>query len=746
MITQTNALWNTFTATKDHLFNQFRDIPFVPSSGLPFQDLEEKTKIYLKQNSQHPRVVQKANVFRIIATEGQIAVDPLDWFADKLNHGNILRKLGDRWLNEAIEGPLTAEESWLKTVRETGLAKIPKGGLDRGHIAPGWEHMLSVGLNGLISDINEARSGFNGNLSDENKAFYDALEIVYGATLTLSRRFAEMADRMAAEHPAQIERLTAVATACRQVPGGKPRTFHEALQFTWIMHELIEMEGEYVRSMGHFDRTLYPYYAADIEAGRLTRDQAKELLKFYWIKWYSRTRGVHNGKNFVFGGQYRDGSAVENELTYLALEAYEELEAPDPKLSVRFLPDTGDRLYRRVSELIRKGLNSFVLMNDTPAVQALVNRGKPIEDARYFLPIGCYEPAVEGKEVACTMNITVNLAKFVELALADGKDPKTGRQMGPKTGDPLTFNTFEDVFAAYTSQLKWFLAEAAQCIAAAEREWPFINPSPLIAGTIDNCIEVGRDVGQGGPQYNSVGFVGAALANAADSLLAIKQAIYLENRFSMSELLNALGQNFEGHEPMRKYLISQIPKWGNGQNDADSLGKRIADLYSDTVHSFTNQRGGSCQAALFTLEYAWYGGKLTGALPDGRRSGESLAPGTGATYGRDIHGVTSLLSSVSKLDAKQLPNGSVLDVTLHPSIVSGERGLDTMVHLIKTYFESGGYALQFNIYDVDMLREAQKHPERFENLQIRLTGWSVHFTTLSKEVQDQFIDRIAHAS
>ncbi len=468
------------------------------------------------------------------------------------------------------------------------------------------------------------------------------------------------------------------------------------------------------------------------------------MIKFFWFKHYARTQGRKNGKNFVFAGQDAVGSEVTNDLTYLALEAYEELNTPDPKLSIRFFPGTPDRLYRRVADLIRRGHNSFVLMNDVPAVEALVKRGKTLEDARTYLPIGCYEPAVDGKEVGCTMNLVINLAKGLELALHDGIDPLSGEQIGPHTGDPRQFATFAQLFDAYAAQMDFLLARSVEYVGAHERQWPQINPSPLIAGTIDDCLARGRDVGQGGAHYNAVGCVGLALANTCDSLLALKQTVFEEKRFTMEEILEALKRDFEGYEPMRQYLLNRVPKWGNNHPEADSMARRIADHYCHQVHTFSNARGGPVQAALFTLDYQWRMGQATGALPDGRRAPLSLAPGVGAMSGRDKQGVTALINSVSKLDFTQTPNGSVLDVTLHPTAVRGDEGLQAMVALIKTFFAQGGYALQFNIFDAEMLRDAQRHPERYASLQIRVTGWSVYFTALSRYEQDQFIARITH--
>ncbi|MBN1582647.1 MAG: hypothetical protein JXA89_18195 [Anaerolineae bacterium] len=734
-------VWDTFDAFHDHLFDQFRDVPFDPATGLDPEALERQARAYLAAHADQPRVLQKAQVFYLAVTKGQIYVDPLDWFADKLNHGNLVRRIRDEWYAEAKAGAIKTEAGWFDQTYRLGIVR---GLLDMGHISPGWQNMLSGGLNGLLVQARRQREQLGATVTAEQAAFYEAVEIVYRATIGLAQRFAAQARMLLADHPEHADHLAIIAANCERVPACAPQTFHQALQFVWLMHELIEMEGEMVRSMGHFDRTLYPYYRADIDAGRLTRDQAKELVKFFWFKFYARTRGQHNGKNFVFGGQDADGGDVTNELTELALEAYEELNTPDPKLSVRFFYGTADWLYRRVADLIRKGHNSFVLMNDAPAIEALVKRGKTLSDARLYLPIGCYEPAVDGKEVGCTMNLVINLAKGVELALHDGIDPLSGQQIGPHTGDPRQFTTFDQVFDAYTAQMDFIISRSAEYVRAHERQWPRINPSPLIAATIDDCLARGKDIGQGGAHYNDVGAVGVALANTCDSLLAIKQAILDERRFTMDDLLDAIRCNFEGREPMRQYLLNRVPKWGNADPEADRLARRIADHYCDTVHTFSNVRGGPFQAALFTLEFQLTFGQLTGALPDGRKAGVPLAPGVGSSPGQDKHGVTALMRSVTQLDFTNTPNGAVLDVMLHPTATQGPEGLEAMVTLIKTFFAQGGYALQFNVVDADTLREARRHPERHATLQIRVTGWSVYFVTLPPEEQEMFIIRHTH--
>ena len=734
-------LWGTFDSVRDHLYDQFRQVPFDPDSGLPPDELERQARIYLERHPDQPRVLQKAHLFRMVVTLAQIYVDPLDWYADKLNDGNLVCRIRDEWYAEAQASVLRQEAGWFGDVYKVGVVR---GLLDMGHISPGWQNMLSGGLSHLLEQARQHRDRLAPPVSVEQSAFYQAVEIVYQAAVALAQRFAGMARSMAARDTRNAARLAAIAANCDRVPAHAPQTFHQALQFVWLMHELVEKEGEMVRSMGHLDRTLYPYYQADIAAGRLTREQAKELIKFFWFKWYSRTRGQENGKNFVFGGQYTDGTDVTNDLTYLALEAYEELNTPDPKLSVRFFPGSPDKLYRRVADLIRSGHNSFVLMNDVPAIQGLLKRGKSVDDARMYLPIGCYEPAVDGKEAACTMNLVVNLAKGVELALHDGLDPLSGQQVGPHTGDPAEFAEFGQLLHAYQGQMDWILARSAEYIRSHERQWPQINPSPLIAGTIDDCLSRGRDIGQGGAHYNAVGSVGVALANAADSLLAVKQVVFDEGRYSMADIVDAIDHDFAGHEAMRQYLLNRVPKWGNNHPQADQMARTIADYYCDKVHTFRSARGGPFQAALFTLDFQLTFGAVTGALPDGRRAGTPLAPGVGSAPGRDTSGVTALINSVTRLDFSETPNGAVLDLMLHPTATRGPEGLDAMVTLVKTFFRQGGYALQFNVLDVETLRDAQRHPERYATLQIRVTGWSVYFTTLSRQEQDMFIARNTH--
>jgi pyruvate formate-lyase/glycerol dehydratase family glycyl radical enzyme len=735
-------IWGTFDGVREHLYDQFQNIQYDLDTGLSIKDLENEVETYLQNHPDHPKVLQKANIFRISLTHSQICIDPVDWFASNINHGNFVNRIRDKWHGDVRNTLVKDEAMWSDRMYNLG---VMRGGLDMHHIAPGWENMFSGGLMGLVEQIHRCRQNLGAEITDEQLSFYEAVEICYLATISLAKRFSVLALRMASDYPEHEQRLNIVADVCNRVPAYSPRTFHEALQFIWFMQIMIEIEGESPMSLGHFDRMLYPYYRNDIDSGLLTPEQAKELIKFFWYKYHARMRGRgDSARNFTFAGQCPDGTDAVNELTYLALDAREELNAPDPKLSVRFFPGSPDNLYRCVVEKIRNGSNSMVLMNDMVAVEALIKRGKTPEDARSYLSIGCYEPAIDGKEAACTMNMPINMAKILELTLNDGIDPLSNDQVGPHTGDPRQFNDFEQLFDAYITQLDFILTRSAESIITHERQWMQINPSPLIAGTIDDCLARGKDIGEGGAHYNSIGSIGVALANTCDSLLALKQAVFEEKLFSIDEVLTALKCDFDGYEPMRQYLLNRIPKWGNNDPETNDLARRLADHYCDKVHTFTNSRGGKFQAALFALGFQWIWGKVTGALLDGRKAHTPLAPGVGATPGQDKKGVTALLGSVTNIDFTKTPDGSVLDIMLHPSAIKGEDGLNAIVALIKSFFSQGGYALQFNIVDTETLREAQLHPEQYAHLQIRVSGYSAYFTNLSKYEQDLFIARNTH--
>jgi len=389
-------------------------------------------------------------------------------------------------------------------------------------------------------------------------------------------------------------------------------------------------------------------------------------------------------------------------------------------------------------------------VNDDAQVEMLCRNGKTPEVAADYILIGCYEPAVMGRELNCSGAAGLNLAKAVELVLAGSGAPMpsagacavSGPPMPPQRlgglGGPDT--TFEDLMEAYLGILDSHITRILDKVRREERLWPRINPSPLLSGTMDSCVERGLDVSQAGAKYNTSGICCYGIANAVDSLAVIRQFVYEERRCTLAELRDILAANWQGHEDLRLIARNRVPKWGNNDDRVDALAVRITDFLGQRINCEPNARGGVFQAALYAiLDSAKQWGRPTGALPDGRLAGEPLTLNTGASIGMDRAGVTSLLSSVSGIDLSLFPNGTVLDVMLHPTVTGGSEGVRTLCSLIRSYFARGGMAIQFNIFDAALLREAQRDPARFATLQVRVCGWNARFVDLAPDVQEMFI-------
>ena len=738
------GVWGTFERERERLGRQEAEPVFTESSGLDPESLRAGFYELRERLAGASPVIRKAVLFEYLLLNGRISVDPEDWFVSALDHQSLMKEYNTAAMNSVP--PSYIKEAF--EAKETGLATgYFKTGLDVGHTSPGWRYMLSRGLKGLLKEAALARGEHENGLTAEQTDFYDALDIVYNAIITFTRRLCDMASSMVGGFgDAADARLLSMADSLKNLTEKPPADFHEALQFTYIMHQMMEIEGWWsMRSMGGFDRNFFSYYDGDVKAKKLSEENVKELIKFFFTKFYAQTQGKSNGKNFYFAGQNSDGSNAENELTYVALEAYYEMNTPDPKLSVRFYKNSTDRLYNLIARSIRAGRTSFVLINDEVAIPAIVAQGKTLEDARDFLLIGCYEPAIEGKEIACNMSTYINLPKSVELVIGRGKDMASGVTLGPDTGDPTEFSSYDEFEEAYFKQLKAQIDNALAALREYESVWPLINPSPILAGTFEDAVKKGRDIGQSGPKYNNTGCLAVGIGTTVDSLAAVRQAVFEDSICTIGELTEALYADFEGYEKLRMYLSHRAPKWGTANPKADDIAKKIVEFYGGYVNGTPNNRGGRMVASMFSLNERYDLGKATFALPDGRKRGEPLSLNNASTTGKDTEGVTAYLQSVTCFDYSLIPNGSVTDVYMHPSAIKGDDGLNALISLIKTYFSRGGFGIQFNVFDVNTLIDAQKHPEKYQTLQIRVCGWNVYFVTLSQFEQEQYITANFHS-
>lgn len=672
-----------FNMVRRRLERQYLDVKFDPASGLSKEELVAEFARHCTENPDEPRIMTRAWLFHLICSKARITAESGDYFADKLDHHSLLIKLRDGW-----NGVELAKEFKDDPPSISGAFQFC---LDLSHTSPDWRNLLKYGFTGL----RDRAATFSG-------VFHQAVTMVYDAVIILVKRLAAVSPNPS---------LAALAER-------PPQTFQEALQLACLYHELQEMEGEPVRSMGRFDQLYCGFYSNDLKSGLITRDLAKELLKYFWMKFYAKTQGKAFGKPFIFGPDV-------NELSYLSFEVFGEMQTVDPKFQVRLAKRTPMDFLEKVAGCIQAGCTSIVTANDARQIAMLRQNGRSQEDVNDYILIGCYEPAIMGKEMNCSCGSMLNLAKAVELVL-----------------DSDDCTSFDNVMAGYLRILDLQFAAVADKTRRAERLWPQVNPSPLLSGTMDSCIEKGLDVSLAGAKYNMTGCVCVGLANAVDSLAAIRKLIYEDRLCTITALRDALSSNWEDFEDLRLTVRNRVPKWGNNDAGVDGIAVKITNFLGERINHEPNARGGYFQAALYgIIGFAKEFGKLTGALPDGRLAGEPLTMNTGASPGMDRNGVTSLINSVTKLDLMQFPSGTVLDIMLHPSAVRGSKGIQTICSIIRSHFAQGGMAVQFNIFDAAALREAQIHPEKYINLQVRLCGWNVRFVDLAPDEQKMFISR-----
>jgi formate C-acetyltransferase len=671
-----------FESQRRELEKLYENAAYDPASGLSGEELEALCRRHTAEFPDEPVVLANAFLLKLICEKGRILPEPEHAFAGLVENSGLFRKVvrerGEReWEREFGEHR--------NSVSVTDFALGIGYRVDMSHITPDWASVLELGLPGLLERARNAG----------NAPFYRACVMVLEAAMTLAVRLGKASDNPV---------LLAVAEH-------RPETFHEALQLTCFLHDLIELGMVEVRTMGRFDRDLVRFYRHDLESGLITRESAKELLKHYWIRFYAKYQGKRFGKNFCYGPEI-------NELSYLAFEAYYEMNIVDPKFSVFMRDDTPRDFLELCAKCVHDGRTSVVFLNYDKIVAGLIKDGREPADAADPIPIGCYEPAVFGREVSLSGATMLYLPDILLHTLRT-------------TGD---FATFDELLAAYLDDMRAQAAEMASRQARCEKIWPYINPTPLLSATYRDCIASGKDVTEGGAKYNTTGCVVSFLADCADSLAAIRELVYERKLCTLDELKAALDADWQGYEKLRLAALRQCPKWGNNDPQADTLALTVATEAAHALTKLETGRGGRITPSLYGQLVVEHGRKV-GALPSGRRAGEPMSKNLDACISMDRNGLTGLLHSTLKVDVTDWPCGVCVDAMLHPSSVRGEEGIKILADLIATYIKHGGSGLQFNIFDAAMLRDAQAHPERYETLQVRVCGWNARFNDLSPESQ-----------
>lgn len=672
-----------------------------------------------------------------------------------------------------------------------------------GHVTVKYGQVLEIGFSGIREKAKEMLSGLSLSDADfqQRSRFLQAVMISCEAAVTYARRYAALAleEAQKCQDGVRKKELLLIAKNCSKVPEKGAEGFYEACQSFWFVQQLLQIESSgHSISPGRFDQYMYPYYKKDLESGKLTREAAQELMDCIWVKLNDLNKcrdaasaegfaGYSLFQNLIAGGQNGEGVDVTNDLSFMSIQASMHVFLPQPSLSVRVWNKTPHEFLIKAAGLTRTGIGLPAYYNDEVIIPSLVSRGLSLEDARDYNIIGCVEPQKAGKTEGWHDAAFFNMCRPLEFVFHNGRDK--GTQVGPKSGIVEEMKSFEEFYAAYKCQMDYAIKLLVNADNAIDTAHAKRCPLPFLSSMVDDCMERGKSVQEGGAVYNFTGPQGFGVANVADSLYAVKKLVFDEHKITMKELKNALLTNYgrgldnddvialtveiieamkeNGHAVdknsipviyntvMESYqesglkgdgerileLMEAVPKFGNDIQEVDEFAREAAYTFTKPLQQYKNPRGGIFQAGLYPVSANVPLGAQTGATPDGRLAHTPVADGVSPSAGRDVNGPTAAANSVAKLDHYMASNGTLFNQKFHPLALSGREGLENFAGLIRTYFDQKGSHMQFNVVSRDTLLEAQEHPRQYKHLVVRVAGYSALFTTLSRSLQDDIIRR-----
>jgi formate C-acetyltransferase len=587
------------------------------------------------------------------------------------------------------------------------------------------------------------------------KAQLQAMDISCDAIITLGMRYADLAERMAVEEKDEKrkEELIHIAETCRWIPAHAPRTFEEAIQMYWFVHIGVISELNTWDSFcpGRLDQHLYPFYNKEIEEGTLTEEKAKEFLQCFWVKFNNQPAPPKVGitleesgtytdfANINSGGLTKEGKDGVNDVTYIVLDVIDEMRLLQPSSNIQVSRLNPDKFIKRACKIIKTGFGQPSIFNADVVIEEMLRVGKSIEDARCGGTSGCVETGAFGKE-AYILTGYFNLPKILEITLNNGVDPQTHKKIGVETGDPTIFESYEELFEAYKKQIKHFVDIKIRGNQVIEKLYADRMPAPFMSVVIDDCIKKARDYNAGGARYNTRYIQGVGIGTITDCLAAIKYQVYDNENITIGELSQALKNNFERYEYIHNLLKNKTPKYGNDDDYADDIMQEVFNAYYDAVNGRPTVNGGIYRIDMLPTTCHVYFGKVMGASPDGRKAHEPLSEGISPSRGADKLGPTAVVKSASKMDHVRT-GGTLLNQKFTPSVLDGEQGINNLTHLIRAYFKLGGHHIQFNVVDRETLLAAQREPDKYNDLIVRVAGYSDYFCNLNKELQDEIINR-----
>ena len=665
----------------------------------------------------------------------------IPYWKGKSNRDRIFQNLPQEWKEAYTAGVFT----------EFQEQRAP------GHTALGIK-MFRTGLLDLKEEIAESLAKtdlVNDPEGVDKRDELRAMDIVCDAMIRYAERYAERLEELAAEEkdPVRKKELEKMAMICRRVPAHAPTTVHEALQHYWFIHlgVVTELNPWDSFNPGRLDQSLYPLYKKQLEEGTVTQEEVYEMLQSFWVKFNNHPSppkvGVTAEESNTYtdfclinvGGVTEDGSDGVNEMSYILLDVIREMRLLQPSSMIQVSKKNPDRFIRAAVEIIKTGFGQPSVFNTDALVQEMLRAGKDVRDARNGGCSGCVETGAFGTE-AYILTGYFNLPKILELTLNDGFDKRTGKQIGLKTGTATDYRTYEELFAAYKAQVQHFMRIKLTGNNIIERIFMKYMPVPFLSVLIEDCIRNGKDYMCGGARYNSSYVQGVGLGSITDMLTALRYHVYDKKTIAMETMEKALANDFKGFEELQYQLVYHTPKYGNDDDYADEQEVQVFDMYYDVLSGHKSPRGADYRVNMLPTTCHVYFGKVTGATPDGRNAWKVLSEGISPVQGADTNGPTAVIRSAAKIDHIKT-GGTLLNQKFTPSLLSTEEGCNNLVHLIRAYFRMDGHHIQFNVVDADTLREAQKHPEDYRDLIVRVAGYSDYFNDLGEDLQNEIICR-----
>ena len=745
-----------------------------------------------KNNENKPRIIQRALALKNALLNLKINAEPEEMIVGNrtagVRYGVVFPESGSTWVDKEFEtlpvrpqDKFNVREEDIKIFREiikpywegksledvlkkeygkeineiAKVVKINQKDHAQGHICPNCEKWLKKGPAGIKAEAEK----YLETASGDKKDFYESVIIVMEGVQQFMMRYCSFLLEKAETEKDKIKKENMILTAenCKNISSRPAENFHEAVQSLWFLFVVLHMESNASSfSPGRMDSFLYPYYKKDIEKGILTIEKALEIIECLWLKFneivYMRNShsakyfaGFPIGFNIAVGGQNEKGEDFVNELSFLFLKAQEHLGLPQPNLSVRLHKGTKDKILKEAIKVVAKGSGMPQFFNDEAVIPAMEALGISEKDARNYAIVGCVELTTQGNNLGWSDAAMFNLNKILELTLNGGKCLLTGEQLSENFGDLTTYKTFEELEKSFEKHLNIFMDKMVLACEKVEEAHINLLPSPFLSSVIDNCIEEGKDVTQGGAKYNFSGIQMIQVANLADSLWAVKKLVFDEKKISKEELLSALRDNFKGHEITRAVILNRAEKYGNDIDEVDMMGVKWAEYFKKRLENFRNYRGGLYHTGMYTVSAHVPMGENLGASPDGRLAEEPLADGgMSPVYGRDIKGPTAVLKSVSKIDKKLTSNGGLLNMKFLPEFFRTETGIDKFANMMRGFVDLEIPHIQFNVVRKEDLIAAKKNPENYRGLTIRVAGYTAYFTELSEKLQDEIIARTSY--